>query len=714
MEKYQGKVMPGKPYPLGSTWDGNGVNFALFSRNAASVKLCLFNDHNHNEEYTQISLSEVTDNVWHVYLPGIMPGQQYGYRVYGSFRPSAGFRFNPHKLLIDPYAKAISPPIEINDNNFGFPVNINDKNTDLKKDVSNSAAVTGKSIVINSNFNWEGVILPDIPLHKSIIYELHVKGFTALHPHIPEHERGSYKALTYPFIIDYFKNLGITAIELMPIHHFVNNKFLQDRGLVNYWGYNSIGFFAPHAAYASTGRYGEQVNEFKEMVKTYHKNGIEVILDVVYNHTGEGDHFGPTLNFRGIDNPVYYKLNEKHKRHYTDYTGTGNTLNVANARVLQLVMDSLRYWATEMQVDGFRFDLAPALTRGNYEINRVSSFLDTIHQDPVISQRKLLAEPWDLGEGGYMVGNFPVLWAEWNGKYRDAIRKFWHGASDARINELANRLTGSGDLYHINGKQPSASINFITSHDGFTLLDLVSYNTKHNELNFEDNKDGENHNISWNCGIEGPTDDEGINLLRRKQMRNFLATLFFSQGVPMISHGDEYGKTQNGNNNVYCQDNTTSWLRWDWSETEKRFFEFVRTTINLRKGHPVFHKRRYFEGRRIRGKDVKDIRWINPDGTEISVAEWNMGLAKCLGMLLNGRLMNEIDEEGNIVKDDIFFVIMNNQGEPVQFTLPPDDLSYEWELITDTSFEDTVPQGVVRSVYEVKERSLVLLKNSVH
>lgn len=709
MEKYQGRIWPGKPYPLGSTWDGNGVNFALFSKNAASVKLCLFNDHSAEEENIQINITEVTDNVWHIYLPGIKPGQVYGYRVYGSFKPSAGFRFNPHKLLIDPYAKAITGPTRVDNKIFGFPVHLHDKNIDLKKDVQNSASVVGKSIVIDPSFDWEGVNKPKIEMHNSVIYELHVKGFTKLIEEIPENERGTYKGLSHPSVIDYFKRLGVTAIELMPIHHFVHNKFLLDNGLVNYWGYNTIGFFAPHSDYSSSGVHGGQVWEFKEMVKAYHRKGLEIIMDVVYNHTGEGDHMGPTINFKGIDNAVYYRLNDKHKRHYVDYTGTGNTLNVPNARVLQLVMDSLRYWATEMQIDGFRFDLAPTLTRGNYEINRVSSFLDTVHQDPVLSQVKLLAEPWDLGEGGYMVGNFPVSWAEWNGKYRDTIRKFWI-RSEVVTSEMAHRLTGSSDLYRLNGKQPSASINFITSHDGFTLQDLVSFNSKHNEDNNEQNKDGENHNMSWNCGIEGPTEDVKITELRRKQKRNLMATLIFSQGVPMISHGDEYGRSQNGNNNVYCQDNELSWFRWKWNEEEKQFYEFVRKIIQIRNNQHVLHKRRYFEGRKIYGREVKDIRWLNSDGSDLSEDEWNHYNVKCFGLLLNGRLMNETDEFGNHIEGDALLLLLNNQDEPVPFTLPPQDLSSEWELLIDTFNENTDPVNI-RDVYEIKERSLVLLKN---
>jgi isoamylase len=520
MEKYIGKIWPGKPYPLGANYDGNGVNFALFSEHATAVKLCLFHTPEDKEEYTQINLTEVTDFNWHIYLPGIKPGQVYAYRVYGRYLPKEGFRFNPHKLLIDPYAKAICGKIMVNDKMFGYVGDKEAKQPDLKKDVRNNADIMNKCIVVDTEFDWEDVKKPDIEMHNSIIYELHVKGFTAKHGAIAPSERGTYKGLASPVVIDYFKNLGITAIELMPVHHFAHDKFLIDKGLRNYWGYNTIGFFAPHAEYSASGMNGEQVKEFKEMVKAYHKAGIEVILDVVYNHTCESNHLGPTLSFRGIDNLNYYRLNEKDKQMYLDYTGTGNTLNMLSAHTLQMVMDSLRYWINEMQIDGFRFDLASALARGLYDVGKLSTFLDTIHQDPVISQCKLIAEPWDLGQGGYQVGNFPVLWAEWNGKYRDSVRRFWRG-DESQVRDLAYRLSGSSDLYQDNGKLPSASINFFTCHDGFTLHDLVSYNRKHNKANNEDNRDGEEHNLSWNTGVEGPTDDEKIIELREKRKRNF-------------------------------------------------------------------------------------------------------------------------------------------------------------------------------------------------
>jgi len=710
MEKYTGPVWPGKPYPLGANYDGKGVNFALFSENAMGVKLCLFRGPGDKKEYTQIPLRENTDHVWHLYLPGIKPGQAYGYRVFGKYRPAEGLRFNSQKLMIDPYAKAICGPTNITEKMFGYVPDGKVKKPDVRKDSRDSADEMNKCIVVDNRFDWEGVERPDTQMHNSIIYELHVKGFTARHPDIPKHERGTYKALSSQPAIDYFKKLGVTAVELMPVHHFVHNKFLLDNGLVNYWGYNSIGYFAPHAQYSVAGDCGGQVQEFKEMVKTFHKNDIEVILDVVYNHTGEGDQLGPTLCFRGIDNENYYRLDSKNPRYYVDYTGTGNTLNLLSARTLQLVMDSLRYWALEMHVDGFRFDLASTLARGLYDVGKLSTFLDTIHQDPVISQLKLIAEPWDLGEGGYQVGNFPVLWAEWNGKYRDSVRKFWRG-DESQVMELAYRLSGSSDLYKDNGKLPSASINFVTCHDGFTLHDLVSYNEKHNDANNEDNKDGENHNISWNSGAEGNTEDEKVIKLREQRKRSFLATLMFSQGVPMLSHGDEYGRTQNGNNNAYCQDNELTWFNWDWNDRNKKLFDFTRKIIEIRKSQPVTHKRRYFKGRKIFGQDVRDIRWLNTDGNDMTEDELNTNFIRCMGMLLNGELMNEVDEKGEVIKDDILFLMVNSYWEPITFTLPHLDVTNEWEILIDTARDEQPNNEDVLDVYEIRERSLVLLKN---
>lgn len=711
MEKYKGKVQPGKPYPLGANHDGNGINFALFSENAMGVKLCLFHSPDDQREYAQVRMTEVTDYVWHVYLPGLKPGQLYGYRVYGKYDPQKGERFNSQKLLLDPYAKAICGPVNVTDKMFAYQIGTKSKKPDLVKDTSDSAGEMNKCVVIDQEYDWEGVENPNIQMHNAIIYELHVKGFTQTHPDIPENERGTFKALGSPKIVNYFKELGINTIELMPIHHFVHNKFLLDNGLVNYWGYNSIGFFSPHSEYSSSGQCGEQVKEFKDMIKEYHKAGIEVILDVVYNHTGEGDNLGPTLSFRGIDNQHYYRLDPKKPQYYVDYTGTGNTFNMLSARSLQLVMDSLRYWVTEMHVDGFRFDLASALARGLYEVGRLSTFLDTIHQDPVISQVKLIAEPWDLGEGGYQVGGFPVLWAEWNGKYRDCVRQFWRG-DESQARELALRLSGSSDLYMDSGKLPYSSINFVTSHDGFTLHDLVSYNEKHNEANKEGNKDGENHNLSWNSGVEGPTDDPKIISLREKRKRSFLATLMLSQGVPMVSHGDEYGRTQNGNNNAYCQDSEIAWFNWNWNEDQKKLFEFTKKLISIRNNQPVTHRRRYFKGREIFGKDVRDIRWLNTDGNDMDDSEFNASYIRCMGMLLNGELMNEIDEFGNKIKDDILLILVNSFWESIRFTLPHEDVSTEWEVLIDTS-SDSIQNGdqTAEDVYEIQGRSLVLLKN---
>ncbi|MDZ7739983.1 MAG: glycogen debranching protein GlgX [Bacteroidales bacterium] len=634
-------------------------------------------------------------------------------RLQGLWQVSAqkGIRFNSQKLLIDPYAKAIQGKLEVKESMFDYSLVGDKKKSILEKNIEDSGGEMNKSVVIDTAFDWEGIAKPDTPLHKSIIYELHVKGFTATHPDIPEHERGTYRGLANPSIINYFKDLGVTAIELMPIHHFVHNKFLLDKGLSNYWGYNSIGFFAPHAEYSASGMSGEQVSEFKEMVKAYHREGIEIILDVVYNHTGEGNHLGPSLAFRGIDNLNYYRMDSKKPLYYKDYTGTGNTLNMINSRTLQIVMDSLRYWADEMQVDGFRFDLASTLARGLYDVGKLSTFLDTIHQDPTISQLKLIAEPWDLGEGGYQVGNFPVLWAEWNGKYRDSVRKFWRG-DESQVSELGYRLSGSSDLYADNGKAPSSSINFVTAHDGFTLHDLVSYNQKYNEDNGEDNKDGEDHNISWNSGEEGPTDDPEVIALREKRKRNFLGTLLLSQGVPMISHGDEYGRTQQGNNNAYCQDNEIAWMNWEWNNDHKKLHDFTRKIIGLRNQYPVLHRRRYFKNRPIQGEGIKDIRWLNTDGLDMSKEEWDTSFIRCMGMLLNGELMLEMDEYGNKITGDVLLILVNSYWEPVSFTLPHEELSSKWETLTDTAYPDMTDQDKqVKNIYKIAPRSLALLKN---
>ncbi|MEL6141096.1 MAG: glycogen debranching protein GlgX, partial [Bacteroidota bacterium] len=580
------EIWPGNPYPLGATYSREGVNFSIFSERAEKVELCLFRRESPNEEAYRIALKEKTDQVWHCFIPGLKPGWRYGYRVYGPWEPQQGLLFNPNKLVIDPYAKAIDGPIEWHEAMFAYPIHDPDEKRYLKFDPADSAPFCSKAVVIDPYFDWEGDVRPETPMHQTVIYECHVKGLTIQHPGVPDHLRGTYAGLAHPVIVDYLKNLGVTAVELMPVHHFAQDSHLKDKGLRNYWGYNTLAFLAPHTDYASGELAGEQVREFKEMVKTLHKAGIEVILDVVYNHTAEGNHYGPTLSMRGIDNLSYYRLVEGQPEFYMDYTGTGNTLNMLHPRSLQLVMDSLRYWVIEMHVDGFRFDLASALARGLYEVGKLSTFLDTIHQDPVISQVKLIAEPWDVGPGGYQVGNFPVLWSEWNGKYRDNIRSYWRG-DQTGVADLAYRLSGSSDLYEYGGRKPSASINFITSHDGFTMRDLVSYNEKHNHANGEDNRDGDNNNHSNNFGVEGHTDDPRINTIRARMQRNFLATLFLSQGVPMLSMGDEYGRTQNGNNNAYAQDNPTSWFNWQWTDEQLALHDYVKFLIKLRQDNRI-------------------------------------------------------------------------------------------------------------------------------
>jgi len=711
MEKYTGQILPGKPYPLGANWDGNGVNFAIFSEHAAAVKLCLFHSPEDKEEYAYISLVEVTAFIWHAYIPGLSPGQLYGYRVFGRYKPTEGFRFNPHKLLIDPYAKAICGRIEVDEKMLGFNQDRTDKRYPYRKDIRNSSDMVSKCMVIDPRFEWDDDKSPNTPMNDSIIYEVHVKGFTASHPAIPVKQRGTYKALGSRVVIGYLKKLGITTVELMPVQHFAHDWFLVQKGLTNYWGYNTIGFFAPHAEYSASGYMGQQVIEFKEMVKALHKEGIEVILDVVYNHTGEGGQLGPTICFRGIDNTNYYRLDTKQLSNYTDYTGTGNTLNLLCARTLQMVMDSLRYWVTEMHVDGFRFDLASTLARGLYDVGRLSTFLDTIHQDPIISQVKLIAEPWDLGEGGYQVGNFPVLWAEWNGKYRDCVRKFWRG-DESQVKELAYRLSGSSDLYEDDGRLPSSSINFITCHDGFTLHDLVSYNEKHNFANKENNNDGETLNYSWNTGFEGPTDNIEIINLREQRKRSFIATLLLSQGVPMINYGDEYGRTQMGNNNVYCQNNEISWFNWRLNRHQTEFFEFTRKLITIRKNQPVTHKRRFFKGRRIRGVGVKDIRWLNTDGSDMTDNQWNTNFIRCMGMLLNGELMNEVSEKGELIQDDILLLIVNSFWEPIGFKLPNTTLGHLWQVLVDTSLKKIpIKHKQISTSLAVPPRSLILLRN---
>ncbi|HEY0602612.1 MAG TPA: glycogen debranching protein GlgX [Herpetosiphonaceae bacterium] len=702
------KIWPGKPYPLGATWDGEGVNFALFSEYAEAVELCLFDADDPSKETMRVKMPEQTDHVWHCYLPGIQPGQLYGYRVHGAYAPEYAMRFNPNKLLIDPYAKALSSTIAWSDAMSAYP--LGGKKEDLEPDTSDSAPGMPKAVVIDSAFDWGDDAHPNTPLHKSVIYEMHVKGMTCQHPSVPEPLRGTYAGLASPDVIDYLKELGVTAVELLPVHQFVNDRVLYDKGLTNYWGYNTIGYFAPDVRYSSSGSHGQQVREFKAMVKTFHAHGIEVILDVVYNHTAEGNHLGPTLSFRGIDNASYYRLVPDALRFYMDYTGCGNTLNAQHPRVLQLIMDSLRYWVLEMHVDGFRFDLASALARELHEVDRLGSFFDIIHQDPVLSQVKLIAEPWDVGEGGYQVGNFPVLWAEWNGKYRDAVRSFWRGDS-VGVGELAFRLTGSSDLYQHNGRRPYASINFITAHDGFTLNDLVSYNEKHNEANGEDNRDGENHNISWNCGVEGPTDDPEIVALREKQKRNFMATMLLSQGVPMICGGDERGRTQQGNNNAYCQDNEISWLNWEVDERGQKLLDYTRHLIQLRKNHPVLHRRKFFQGREIHGGDIRDICWYQPDGSDMTDEQWVNGSVRSLGMLLNGMAMQETDERGEEIKDDVLLLLINGHDEEQCFKLPGDKHQPRWEVLLDTNTPEIEERSAAPGeIFELHPRTLVLLR----
>ncbi len=701
-------VWPGRPDPRGATWDGEGVNFALFSENAERVELCIF-DEAGRRQLQRIPLSETTDQVWHCYLPEARPGMLYGYRVYGRYRPDEGSRFNPHKLLLDPYAKQIVGSFRWSDALFGYTPG--HRREDLSIDRRDSAGGMPKCKVIDPAFTWGGDRGPDVPWHEMVIYELHVKGFTMQHPDVPPQLRGTYAGLATAPVIDYLKQLGVTTIELMPVHAFVDDRRLIEAGLRNYWGYNTIGFFAPDARYSASGK----VNEFKTMVKTLHSAGLEVILDVVYNHTAEGNHLGPTLCFRGIDNVAYYRLQADDKRFYTDYTGTGNTLDMQHPRVLQLLMDSLRYWVTEMHVDGFRFDLASALARELHEVNRLGAFFDILRQDPVLSRVKLIAEPWDLGEGGYQVGNFPPGWAEWNDKYRDTMRAYWKG-DGGLIGEFSRRLTGSSDLYGRHGRLPHASINFVTAHDGFTLQDLVSYNDKHNEANLEGNRDGTSNNLSWNCGVEGPTDEGAINALRARQKRNMLATLLLSQGVPMLVAGDELGRTQNGKNTAYCQDNALSWVDWTLDAERTKLRDFVRRLVHLRRTHPVFRRRHFFEGRPLHGSEAKDIVWLKPDGLEMTNEEWSQDFARCLGVYLAGSALTETDARGQRVIDDDFVVLFNAHHDSVPFRLPADSLaahgSGQWYAILDTARDDGLaPDGMFdpESVYPLEGRSLVLL-----
>jgi glycogen operon protein len=696
------ETWPGNPQPLGAAFDGSGTNFALFSEVARKVELCLFDDEGRE---ARVELAERTGFVWHAYLPRVAPGQRYGYRVHGPFDPARGHLCQPSKLLLDPYARAIDGPVRWHEalfpHRFANPSAVNE---------IDSAPYMPRCVVVNPYFDWENDHPPRTPWHETVIYEAHVKGLTQLHPDVPLPLRGTYAGLAHPAPIHHLKSLGVTAIELMPVHHFVHDKFLIQKGLRNYWGYNSIGYFAPHDEYSSAPRRGGQVQEFRRMVKALHRAGIEVILDVVYNHTAEGGAGGPVLCFRGIDNSAYYRLAADDPSRYVDYTGTGNSMNMRHPNVLQLIMDSLRYWVLEMHVDGFRFDLASALARELHEVDRLSAFFDLIQQDPVLQRVKLIAEPWDLGEGGYQVGNFPPQWSEWNGKYRDLVRDFWRGEKQ-KLGELAYRFTGSSDLYSSSGRRPHASINFVTCHDGFTLRDLVSYNQKHNQANGEDNRDGENHNRSWNCGVEGATANSAILELRARQQRNFLATLFLSQGVPMLTAGDELGRSQGGNNNAYCQDNDVSWV--DWLSADPLLREFCRQLIALRRDHPVFRRRRWFQGRSIRGSDLSDIGWFRPDGSPMNDEDWRDAPARVLGVFLNGDGIESRDPHGYRLRDDSFYLAFNAEPEPVVFKLPPELMQERWARVFDTAAAEFEPSPrPVGAAITAASRSVVLLRRS--
>jgi isoamylase len=696
-------VWPGHPFPLGPEWDGSGTNFALFTENAERVELCLFDA---EDRETRVELIEREAFNWHCYIPGIGPGQRYGYRVYGDYDPATGHRFNPHKLLIDPYAKAIEGPVDWGAANVLPYVPSADADADLYIDDEDDAEAIPKCVVIDPSFDWENDRHPNLPWNEMVIYEVHTKGYTKLHPSVREDLRGTYAGLASEPALEYFQSVGVTAVELLPVHHIIDESFLHDRRLTNYWGYSSIGYLAPHALYAATGTHGEQVREFKGMVKALHTAGIEVILDVVYNHTAEGNHLGPMLSFKGVDNSSYYRLMPDEPRFYMDFTGTGNSLNPVHPSVLRLIMDSLRYFVIDCHVDGFRFDLASALAREFYEVDRLSTFFDTIHQDPVLSQVKLIAEPWDVGPGGYQVGNFPVLWAEWNGLYRDTMRDFWRAR--ANVGQFASRFTGSSDLYQSDGRAPFASINFITAHDGFTLRDLVSYNEKHNVANGEGNKDGTDDNRSWNHGVEGPTDDPEINALRVRQQRNFLATLFLSQGVPMLLGGDEFGRSQAGNNNAWCQDNEISWFNWDAADAELR--EFTQRLIALRQAHPVFRRSTFLTGHEVKDSGLPDVWWFRPDGRRMTQKDWQREDAHTLGVFLNGDEIPERTPEGKDVVDDSFLLLFNAYGESIMFTLPTRRFGARWQVEIATG--EAGPQGIVQARAQVtlEGRSLALLR----
>jgi isoamylase len=684
-------IWPGRPDPLGAVWDGEGTNFAVFSEHGEAVELCLFDEDGHER---RLALPEVTAHVWHGYVPEVGPGQRYGYRVHGRYEPDRGRRFNPAKLLLDPYTRAVDGVVDWDDSVFGYRVG----GDDLTPDDRDSAPHVPKSVVTHDSFPWGDDRRPEVPWADTVIYEAHVRGFTKLHPDVPEAKRGSYAAMGSPPVVDHLRRLGVTTLELLPVHHYVSEHHVRSRGLTNYWGYNTIGFFAPEARYSSSGSRGEQVREFKAMVRNLHAAGIEVVLDVVYNHTAEGNQLGPTLSFRGLDNRAYYRTVDHDRRFYMDYTGCGNTLNVRHPQVLALIMDSLRYWVTEMHVDGFRFDLASALARSFHEVDRLSAFFDLVHQDPVVSRVKLIAEPWDVGEGGYQVGNFPVRWTEWNGRYRDTMRDFWRGARTG-VADFAYRLTGSSDLYQSDGRRPYASINFVTAHDGFTLNDLVSYDRKHNEANGERNRDGSDDNRSWNCGVEGPTDDPEVVALRERQKRNLLASVLLAAGVPMLVAGDEMSRTQQGNNNAYCQDNEISWLDWAMGGRKAGLVEFTRSIIALRRDHPVFRRRKFYQGQAIFGSGVKDIGWFTPDGAEMTEALWQAPDISTLGVFLNGEEIPDRDPRGGRVLDDSFLLLLNGGAEPAMFTLPGRPWGKEYELVVDTSLAFVQPAGADAPTY---------------
>jgi isoamylase len=702
------RVWPGNSYPLGATWDGKGVNFALFSEHATGIELCLFDTVDTDKETYRIPLTEHTDQVWHAYLPEVLPGQLYGYRVHGPYTPEQGHRFNPNKIVLDPYARSIGRDVRWADELFGY--HVGDTEADLSCDGRDNAAYAPLAVITDTAYTWGDDRPPRTPWNKTVIYELHVKGFTRLHPDIPERLRGTYAGLASEAAIQHLVRLGVTAVELLPVHHFLKDRHLVERGLTNYWGYNTLAYFAPESGYAASHLPQDAVQQFKMMVAALHAAGIEVILDVVYNHTAEGSHLGPTLSLRGIDNAAYYKLSPEDPRYYMDYTGCGNSLNVRHPRVLQLIMDSLRYWATEMHVDGFRFDLASTLARELYEVDRLGAFFDIIHQDPILSQLKLIAEPWDLGVGGYQVGNFPVLWSEWNGKYRDVIRRFWKG-DGGLLSEFATRLSGSSDLYQGDGRKPYASINFVTCHDGFTLNDLVSYNEKHNEANGENNQDGADDNNSWNCGAEGPTDDPAIQALRWQQMRNFMTTLLLSEGVPMLLAGDELCHSQQGNNNAYCQDNELTWVNWELTEEQQAWHEFVRSLAQLRRTQPVFQRRKFFQGRAIHGEGIQDISWFEPSGQEMTEEAWNTEYTRCLGVRLAGDLIGEVDERGENIVGDTILLLLNAHHEAIPFTLPATREGELWERLLDTA----EPQGTPLTCaggqqYQLQGRSMAVLR----